>query len=631
MLWGMRVLLVLPLLVAALQAQVTVCESAPVWEPCEIAIEISDAEASEHPNPYASVELRAEFRSPKGGTTKVMPAFWDGGKSFRLRFSPDFEGRWDLRLISNLASLDKKTFSFNAVPTRTLGFVRAFNTRYFRYEAPETGHYWMGDTCYRFATIPWEAFTALVDKRAEQKFNHMRGLVLGWDEHAAQVLADPDRPQPEHFREVDRRIAYLNAKGLTFDLLMGGDQNELAELLPERRQRERYVRYLVARYAAYNITWQGVQEFEEYEDGRRLLKEAMGLIKDLDPYNHPRSTHTLKTSSPLIEDGWMTYIVHQSSDASLAAIDYEMNLMPVVNSELGYENSGAGGSHEHHVPSEEFRKRLWRMAMRGSFPTFGNTGTYGGRKFDVDPAYADSPGAAYMTHLYDFFTQTRYFDLQPYYRVEGGAALSMQVTPYWAETPTGIEYIVYLEEPGPVELLVPKDGYDLSWFNPADGTWINEKKKFKGERFQGSPPDMSHDWVLYLRREGKKESFNQKFFLEARAVKPKEVETTTTELPFEIQFPAEQRLTAGEAIEFNATLTKSSRTAKQMLWLWKGEVAGSGYAPRVLGTTQFGQFEIPTNLTNRYPATLSVRLMGLDGAGRLFEAFKAYSLDKAPE
>ncbi len=410
---------------------------------------------------------------------------------------------------------------------------------------------------------------------------------------------------------------------------MGGDENELADLLPDRKQRERYARYLVARYAAYNITWQGVQEFEEYDEGRRLLKEVMGEVKALDPYDHPRSTHTLKTSSPLAEDGWMTYIVQQSSDASLAAIDYETNLMPVVNAEFGYENSGAGASHAHHVSSDEFRKRLWRMAIRGSYPTFGNTGTYGGRKFDVDLKYADSPGAEAMTHLYDFFTQTRYFDLQPYYRVDGGAALSMQVMPYWADTPVGIEYIVYLEEPGKVELLVPKAGYELSWFNPIDGTWVNEKKKFKGERFEGSPPDMDHDWVLYLRREGKKESFNKGYFLEARAVKPKEVETA--DLPYEIQLPDQQHLTAGSAPNFNATLTKDTRTAKQMLWLWKGEVAGSGYAPRVLGTTQFGNFKIPTDLTGRYPATLSVRLLGLDGAGRLYEAFKAYSLDKPAE
>ena len=52
------------------------CPSAPLYETCEIEIEISEAAAETHPNPYMTVELRAEFRSPKGGRTRVMPAFW---------------------------------------------------------------------------------------------------------------------------------------------------------------------------------------------------------------------------------------------------------------------------------------------------------------------------------------------------------------------------------------------------------------------------------------------------------------------------------------------------------------------------------------------------------------------------
>ncbi len=61
------------------------CPSAPLYETCEIEIEISEAAAETHPNPYMTVELRAEFRSPKGGRTRVMPAFWDGGRRFVIR------------------------------------------------------------------------------------------------------------------------------------------------------------------------------------------------------------------------------------------------------------------------------------------------------------------------------------------------------------------------------------------------------------------------------------------------------------------------------------------------------------------------------------------------------------------
>ena len=163
----------------------------PVYEPCEIAFEMTAAEAAEHTNPYVSVTLRAEFRSPKGGRTKVMQGFWDGGRTFRLRFAPDFAGRWDFRIISNLESAAKKTGSFDAAPQRTPGFVEVFNTRYFKYANSLTPHYWLGDTMLNFGLVPWETFRKIVDTRVEQKFTHMRGLALGPAGNAATHSARP--------------------------------------------------------------------------------------------------------------------------------------------------------------------------------------------------------------------------------------------------------------------------------------------------------------------------------------------------------------------------------------------------------------------------------------------------------
>ena len=60
--------------------------------------------------------------------------------------------------------------------------------------------------------------------------------------------------------------------------------------------------------------------------------------------------------------------------------------------------------------------------------------------------------------------------------------------------------------------------------------------------------------------------------------------------------------------------------------MWIAEVAGAGIGPQVIGTTQFGRFTIPTALTKRYPATLGIRLVGVDGLGRVFETFKPYRL-----
>ena len=245
----------------------------------------------------------------------------------------------------------------------------------------------MGDTCYPFASIPWRTFVQLIDIRAEQKFNHMRGFVLGDRNTASRVLADPQSPSVEHFQEVDRRIAYMNNRGITVDLIFGDGANQLTELLSSRHQRERFMRYLVARYAAFNITWQGVERFEEYKQGRKLLRELFSHVVKWDPYSHPRSSGTAITSSPLVEDDWMDYVVHRSNDTSLATVEYELFSVPFVNIELGVED--AEGSLLNGVNSDTLRKRSWNAALRGQSITFANSKTWGRDSSQVDAESAD--------------------------------------------------------------------------------------------------------------------------------------------------------------------------------------------------------------------------------------------------
>ncbi len=107
----------------------------------------------------------------------------------------------------------------------------------------------------------------------------------------------------------------MNRKGMLADLILAEDRNAFVTSFPEPGQRERYLRYLVARYSALNITWQLVQEFEEYDDAKALMRDIGARLRALDPYDHPRTAHTTSTSSPLLGDGWQDHILYQSSDA----------------------------------------------------------------------------------------------------------------------------------------------------------------------------------------------------------------------------------------------------------------------------------------------------------------------------
>ena len=603
-------------LAAQLGAQPS-CPHTPTYSPCELVFELSAQEAAAHPNPYLTVTLEVEFRSPRYRTFR-MPAFWDGDGRLVVRFTPIDPGQWVFRVTSNIERLNNQEGSLTATDSGSPGFLKPANVHHWALvdDLKKTPHLWMGDTLYSFAFIPRTLFEQIIDTRARQKFNHLRGVILTRADDPAPSFPTPDQPNPERFREVDQRVLYMNRKGLIADLVLGFDENHLAKLFPTWQQRERYIRYAVARYSALHITWQGVQEFEEYEDGRALLKEIGALLKKLDPYDHPRSTHTVATSAPLAGDDWMNYLVYQSSTDELGAIEHQLYALPQVNAEFAYEDSGAGRSHAHHVDTDTFRRRLWNSTLNGQYPTFGNTGTYGGRNFTVAPKYLDSPGARQMTAWFDFFSQTRHWELEPYFDVDGGRALALE----------GVEYIVYVEKPGPVEMLVERHSYQVAWFNPITGEYTRQKRDFKGERFSGEPPDRNHDWVLHLYRERRKESMLRSYKFDSRPILMQEVEQNPQKIPFEVVEPAHEALSRSNPGTFAVKVTRDTRATRAMMWLWTGEVSTEGQGYRVLGAGPKGTLRIPRGIARHLPAVLDMRLYGMNANGKVYSLVRIFKL-----
>jgi hypothetical protein len=564
------------------------CPSTPVYSPCDLVFELDEQEAAAHPNPYVSVDLRAEFRSPRHRTF-LLPAFWDGGRRMVIRFAPTEAGDWDYRLSGNLKRFDNQIgkLTATAVDNPALGFIRAANVHHFAYsdDNKNVPHLWTGDTSPRFAFEDAAAFQQLLDRLDKNKFNHLRGAVLGGASDAEKIFPKPDRVEPALLKQVDERILALNRKGIVADLVLAWGRGELTRRFPDWKDRERYIRYLAARYAAMNVTWQGVDAFEEYENGRELLKEIGGLLKKFDPYQHPRSTGALATSAPLLEDGWMNYIIYHSTDDQVGAIEHQLYAAPAVNVGAGPE-----------ADPDTFRRRLWNAAMNGQYPSFT----------------ASEKAAPIVKVWSEFFGESRHWDLEPYFDVDGGRALALEE----------IEYIVYVEKAGQVELAVEKHGYDVAWFNPITGEFIKQKKDFKGEKFLGEPPDRTHDWVLRLSREGKKEGMLKSFRFEARTTVLQEVEQSSQKIPFEIAAPSGDAISLSNPAPYAAKLKRESRATRSMMWLWTGEVATEKQGYRVLGTGPKGMLKIPPEIAKHFPAVLQLRLVGMNANG------KVYSVDK---
>jgi hypothetical protein len=246
--------------------------------------------------------------------------------------------------------------------------------------------------------------------------------------------------------------------------------------------------------------------------------------------------------------------------------------------------------------------------MDGEYPTYNAT----------DAAIPETAGAQQMKAWYDFFSGNRHWELEPYFDVDGGRGIALE----------GVEYIVYVEKPGPVEVLVEKHGYDVAWINPVSGERIREKKGYKGEHFVGQPPDTSHDWVLHISREGHKEGMLHSYKFESRRIEMQVIEQNPPKVPFDIAQPAADTLGIGKPAAYEAKITRPTHATRRMMWLWTGEVAAGGQGYRVLGTGPQGTLTVPPGLAKNFPAVLSLRLYGMNAVGKVYALDKTYQLSQ---
>jgi hypothetical protein len=380
----------------------------------------------------------------------------------------------------------------------------------------------------------------------------------------------------------------MTARGITGDLVLSHSLDRLAKLFPSPAERERFLRYMVGRYAAFNVTWQLTDKFEESARPRDLAKELGTALKKLDPYNHPRSTGAAATSAPLLSDGWMDHASYGSPDDQLGSIEHQLYPVPFVHAALGGEGA------------DDFRHRLWNTTMNGQYPTAALFG------LDAKP----------LTVWYDFFATTRYWELEPFFDLDGGRAVALP----------GVEYIVYVEKPsGPVEVRVEKHTYQVRWLNPITGE-LSKPEDMKSERIVVEPPDTAHDWVLHLSRDGRKEGMGKSYKFESRANLMQEIETTPKAVPFEIALPSVDEFRAAVPPPYEVKLKRQTRGTRRMMYLWTGEVSIDSQGYRVLGTGSEGTLRVPKGLAAKHPAILNVRLYGMNANGKVYAVDKLYRL-----
>jgi uncharacterized protein DUF5060/uncharacterized protein DUF5605/uncharacterized protein DUF4038 len=335
-------------------------------------------------NPFVDVRLSAQFRFRS--RTVDVDGFYDGAGVYRVRFMPDETGAWTYITSSSAAALDGKTGGFTAIaPTAgNHGPVRVRYNTHFGYE-DGTPYVPIGTTCY--------AWTHQGDRLEEQTlatlrtapFNKIRMCVFPKSytynanepvyypfERDAAGQNDLTRFHPPFFRHFEQRIRDLQAMGIEADLILFHPYDRWGYASMPAGVNDRYLRYTVARLAAYrNVWWSLANEWDlvktkNVSDWDRFFR----IVQESDPYQHLRSIH----HSVVMYDHskpWVTHVSIQGSDLEKAREYVAQYRKPVIYDECKYE--GDIPKRWGNISAQELVRRFWLATVAGAYAGHGET------------------------------------------------------------------------------------------------------------------------------------------------------------------------------------------------------------------------------------------------------------------
>jgi hypothetical protein len=341
-------------------------------------------------NPFVDVEFAATFT--QGNKQFSAAGFYDGDGTYKVRFMPPTVGEWAYSTRSNRQELDGKAGKLVAGEPSpgNHGPVRVRNTYHFEY-ADTTPHSSVGTTCYGWVHQGDEVEEQTLSSLKTAPFNKVRMCVL--PKWYAYNRVDPPlypfagkppkgwdftRFDTAFFRHMEKRVANLRDLGIEADIILFHPYDEGHwgfDRMPAAAD-DRYLRYVVARLAAYrNVWWSLANEFDFLKektdaDWERYLK----LVHESDPYRHLLSIH----NGTRIFNHSDPRITHASIQNGSAVADFGRAVLyrdvyrkPVVFDEVKYE-----GNFEQrwgNLTPEEMVHRFWQGAIAGTYVGHGET------------------------------------------------------------------------------------------------------------------------------------------------------------------------------------------------------------------------------------------------------------------
>jgi len=516
------------------QAMVDAGSEAQQWQVTELTFESS----RDYPDPFdfKAVQFRAVFEGP-GGTRINVPGYWDGVRTWRIKFTPTHPGRWryqttctdetDTGLHGISGMLQVRPASGHQLHTHG-GFLKvSANGRHLTC-SDGTPFFYLADTWWTCpsARFPINDFRMLVDTRKKQGYtafqaHGFRSFKEGGP-NAFQSVQSPSDAALEYWRTVDQYYAYSDREGLLGLIGFYGGWS-MTEFSYENHERLWY--YFIARYGAYPISFLVTQEYNvktavtKDKGYDRQYVELGAFIKTTDPYKRAMTVHAWSHNNDnrlAWDEPWYDFIMLQGGHNNNVGpgfywqIYFRPRPKPFLQSELNYEGFTHGNFR---CDAACIRRSAYTAVQCGGLGFgYGAQGLYAGLRDKSNPGPTSRwgpvlswdeglklPGGAQLAHFRAFYESLKWWELEPkpdacpsnYHVLVQSSGDRLFVIYFTAEAGKKETYLQGVRTHGAV--------YDASWFNPRDGVKTGIGcLTVQGKGLTLPPAPDVGDWLLVL-------------------------------------------------------------------------------------------------------------------------------------
>ena len=361
--------------------------------------ETSFASSKNYDNPFTELEVDVLFS--KGKQEWKVPAFWDGGKTWKVRFAPPEKGDYIYHAVASDKSnkglnTGKETLTVTAYtgdnPLYKRGKLQVTeDKRYFEF-ADGTPFFWLGDTWWKglCKRISFEGFQELTADRKKKGFTVIQmvlgtypdelGLLKpGWENEGGMPYLKKDFSEvnPEYFKYADRRLKHLIDNGIT-PAIVGGWGRAVGLNAVGIEGYKRHYRNLVARYSAYPVIWILGGETSKKQGP---WYQAAEYLAATDPYTRLTANHTSHLRGALEGHAVFDFDIDATGHNSWTTVNQilgktrqsfkEDPLKPFVSGESCYE------LHMQQNPAYLQRYQFWALMLAGAAGhTYGAAGIW---------------------------------------------------------------------------------------------------------------------------------------------------------------------------------------------------------------------------------------------------------------